>query len=328
MTAVLLILNKREIDLKKAMFAGAVDIVDIDSEEAEIIEALEKAEHVVQLKFESSQLDEEEKEAKVITVCSTKGGVGKTTLSVNIATALAKHNLKVAVLDLDLQFGDISLLFDEQPTSTMYDWVKQSYENGDKSFKRFLVKTKLGIDIMSAPSLPEFAELITGEHVDYLIEALKKHYDAIVVDTPPAFVETSLVALDHSDFILLIASLDLPALKNGKLAVETLNVLGFKDKISIVLNRDSEMEGMTLDLIEDALGMKIKWRIPSDYRTVIASINKGIPFVFSEPRTPVAKAVLTLAENIVKDVRCEGSIEKKEKQKKGFFIKRKKAKRI
>lgn len=320
-TAVLLLLNNQDIDLKKAMFSGAVDIVDIESEETEIIEAINRAELVVRLKFEISQEDNGEKTtAKVITVCSTKGGVGKTTLSVNIASALRKNNLKVAVIDLDLQFGDISLLFDQQPNHTIYDWVKQSYENGDKSFEQFIVKTKNGIDIMAAPTLPEFAELINGEHVDFLIDLLKNYYDAIVIDTPPSFVETSLVALDNSDYILLIASLDLPALKNGKLAIDTLNVLGLKDKISIVLNRDSEMEGMTLELIEDVLGMSIDWRIPSDYRTVISSINKGIPFVILEPRTPVSKAVMRLANYIIGKDEIENHIANIKKKKKGLFF--------
>lgn len=323
-TAVLLLLEKQNIDLKKAMFSGAIDILDVESEETEIIDSFTKAEQVIRLKYEMIQeANEENVCGRVITVCSTKGGIGKTTLSVNIATALNKNNLKVAVIDLDLQFGDISLLFDEQPNQTIYDWVKQSYENGDKSYETFLVKTKMGIDIMAAPTLPEFAELINGEHISFLIDALKRKYDCIVIDTPPAFVETSLVALENSDHILLIVSLDLPALKNGKLAIDTLNVLGQKEKISVVLNRDSDMEGMTPDLIENVLGMKIDCRIPSDYRTVISSINKGEPFVTLAPRTSVAKSVIKLANQIMdeKVSEEESNLRKKDNKKKRIFFK-------
>jgi pilus assembly protein CpaE len=315
--SVLLLLNKENIDYKKAMYAGAVDVLDIESDESEVIDSIQKAENVISLKVESLQGTKDQKEAKVITVCSTKGGVGKTTLTVNTAVALNKQNLKVAVIDLDLQFGDVSLLFDQPSTPTIYDWVKQSYENGDKSFEPYLLKHKTGIDILAAPALPEFSELITGEHIVYLIEGMKQKYDVIVIDTPPAFVETSLVGLEHSDHILLIASLDLPAVKNGKLAIETLNLLGLKDKITVVLNRDSEMEGMTLELIENVLGMNINGRIPSDYRTVISSINKGDPFVLSAPRTPVAKAVMKITEKLIHDIP-----EKKEavKKKKSLFF--------
>ncbi len=321
LTAVLLLLKKDEIDYKKAMFTGAVDVIDIDSEESEVLLSIEKAEKIVNFKAQINDHanKEEKKEAKVITVCSTKGGVGKTTISVNTAVALNKHNLKVAVIDLDLQFGDVTLLFDQQAGQTIYDWVKQSFENGDKSYESYITRHKMGIDILAAPSLPEFAELITGEHISYLIDAMKQDYDMIIIDTPPAFVETSLVALEMSDIILLIASMDLPALKNGKLAVETLSLLGLKDKIKVILNRDSQTEGITKEMVEDVLGMKIEGRIPSDYRTVISSLNKGEPFVTMAPRSSVAKSLMKISEHIVHSFPKEKQISIQDKKKKGFF---------
>ncbi|MBD8069126.1 AAA family ATPase [Bacillus sp. PS06] len=326
LTSVLLLLHKESIDLKQAMFSGAVDVVDIDSDESEVIKAIKKAEEVIRIKVKHDQeMNGIVREAKVITVCSTKGGVGKTTISVNIAAALNKHRLKVAVLDLDLQFGDVSLLFDLQPTQTIYDWVKQSYENGDKSYDRFLSKHPSGIDVLAAPSLPEFAELISGEHILYLIEAMKQEYDMIIIDTPPSFVETSLVALENSDVILLIASLDLPALKNGQLAIETLNLLGLEDKIKVVLNRDSKTERMSIELVENVLGRKIEASIPSDYHTVISSINKGESFVSGEPKTAVAKAVMKLTKQLISKMPSEIETRIEEPKKKGFsFFNRKK----
>lgn len=321
LTAVLLLIEENKLDYKKGMYVGAVDILDIDSDEEEIIDSLKKAEEVIALKIKGNEIvTGEGKEAKIMTVCSTKGGVGKTTISVNTATALSKSNLKVAVIDLDLQFGDIALLFDLQPPRTIYDWVKQSFENGDKSFQRFFIEHPTGIDVLAAPILPEFAELITGEHIGYLLDAIRSHYDVVIVDTPPTFVETSLVALEKSDVILLIASLDLPALKNGKLAIETLNLLGLSDKIRVVINRDDDTEGMTMDLVENVLGRKIETSIPSDYRTVIASINRGEPFITLEPRSQVAKAVMKLSEQIIHVKEEELSPRKKEKKKKRFIL--------
>ncbi|MBU9711581.1 AAA family ATPase [Evansella tamaricis] len=325
LTSVVLLLKKSDIDYKKAMYAGAIDVLDIECDEEEVIEAIQKAETVTRLKMEAEYGDSIDKQAKIITVCSSKGGVGKSTISVNTAVALRKDNLKVAVLDLDLQFGDIALLFDQQPIQTIYDWVKGSYEHGDKSFKPYLLKHKSGVDIMAAPLLPEFAELIKGEHIAYLLDAMKEEFDYIVVDTPPAFVETSLVALENSDVILLIASLDLPALKNGKLAIETLSLLGFKDKIQVILNRDTEMEGMTKETVEDVLGLAIHGTIPSDYRTVISSINKGEPFVEMSTRTPVAKAVLKIVKGIIHSFSLEeqetkNKTEKETTRKKKFFF--------
>ncbi|WP_096156529.1 AAA family ATPase [Bacillus sp. FJAT-45066] len=320
LTAVILLLQQKEIDFKKAMFVGAVDVLDIECEESEVIDSIQRAEKVVQQKVELDESSKNKKEAKIITVCSTKGGVGKTTISVNLAASLSKHNVRVALVDLDLQFGDVALLLDQSIDHSIYDWVKLSYENGDKSYSKFMMRTKAGVDILAAPDLPEFAELITGEHISYLLDVLKQDYDYIVIDTPPAFVETSLVALENSDTILLVASLDLPALKNGKLAVETLGVLGLKEKIKVILNRDSEFEGMTKEVIEDVLGLPISGRIPSDYRTVISSINNGEPFVLKASRTPVAKAVLKICEQVIDSFPKE-KINKK-KKKLSFFSRR------
>lgn len=318
-TVVLLLLHEKDIDYKKGMFAGAVDVLNIESDESEIIESIHKVEEVIQLKLKA---DKEARgivtEAKVVTVCSTKGGVGKTTISVNLAAAFKKQNLSVAVLDLDLQFGDVSLMFDLQPTKTIYDWMKQSYENGDKSYDKFLLKHKTGIQILAAPTLPEFAELVKGEHISYLIEAMKKDFDVIVIDTPPSFVEASLVALENSDLILLIASMDLPALKNGKLAVETLELLGLSNKIHVILNRDGTTQGMSKELVENVLGRKIEGTIPSDYYTVIESINKGESFVTGDSRTAVAKAMMSLSEQLLNLAPPDELTRKKEKKRKSF----------
>lgn len=312
LSAVLMLLQENQIDYKKGMYSGAVDLINIDSEEKEIIESIQKLENVVRLKLRGEKAAKgSTNAAKVITVCSTKGGVGKTTISVNLAVAFQKQNLKIAVVDLDLQFGDVALLFDLQPSKTIYDWVKQSYENGDKSYERFLLKHKSGIHILAAPTLPEFAELVKGEHITYLIEALKYDYDIIVIDTPPSFVETSLVALESSDIILLIASMDLPALKNGKLALETLDLLGMTGKIQVIINRDGTTNGMSKEMVENVLGRKIAGSIPSDYFTVIESINKGESFVTGDSRTPVAKAMIDLSMQLLNITPPEKASKKK-----------------
>lgn len=321
LSSVVMLLKEEQIDYKKGMFSGAVDLLDIGSDEDEIIKSLHKAEEVIYLKIKGDKASKGiVSEAKVITVCSTKGGVGKTTISVNLAVAFQKQNLKIAVIDLDLQFGDVALLFDLQSTKTIYDWIKQSYENGDKSYDRFLLKHKTGIHILASPTLPEFSELIKGEHVAYLIEDMKKDYDIIVIDTPPSFVETSLVALEHSDLILLIASMDLPALKNGKLALETLHLLGLTSKIHVIINRDGTTNGMSKEMVENVLGRKIEGSIPSDYFTVIESINKGESFVLSEPRSSVAKAMMSLSMQLLNITPSDDLTRKKEKGRKGFSL--------
>ncbi|MBU8908038.1 AAA family ATPase [Desertibacillus haloalkaliphilus] len=301
LVTIILIASKEEIDLKKAMYVGAVDALETPLQEEDITQAVKKAESIIEFKTENTtQVKEKERSpAQVLTVCSTKGGVGKTTIAVNLAVSLAKQKNKVAIIDLDLQFGDVSISFDVQPKTTIYEWIKESYEvTEEKKVKPFMVTHKSGVDILSAPLLPEFAEVVNGEHVSFICEALMYEYDYIIFDTPPALVETVLVALEYSQEILLITAMDLPTLKNGKLAIETLALLGLKDRIKVVLNRDAEMEGMTIETVKNIMGIDVYSRIASDYKAVVSSLNKGEPLVLSQNKSAVAKGIVTLADKL------------------------------
>ncbi|WP_102027447.1 AAA family ATPase [Salirhabdus sp. Marseille-P4669] len=317
---VILIDKLENIDYKKAMYVGATDIINVDFSEEEWKQALVKAESIIEMKMEDFEKKSDKKQGRIITVASTKGGIGKTTLSVNLGVSLAQRNVKVVIVDLDLQFGDVPLLLDLQPKQTIYEWLKESYENGDGKVTPYLTSDKKSnITILSAPTLPEFAELITGEHITNIFNQLQKDFDVIIVDTPPSFVETSLVALENADDILLITSLDLPSLKNGKLAMDTFKLLEFKDKVKIILNRETPMDGMDAETVESILGQKMEASIPSDYKTVISSINLGVPFVLGASKTAVAKGV----EKLINQLMTEKE-PKKKKDKKRFAFRRKK----
>lgn len=293
-TAIVLI--SEEVDFKSAMYVGAVDVIQSKLTEDDMNQAAQKAVNVIEYKLEKVPLlKEDAKDGKIITVCSTKGGVGKTTISVNLAVSLAKANIKVAIVDLDLQFGDVSITLDLHPKKTIYDWIKESFEVGREDVLSFMTKHPTGIEVMPAPTLPEFADIVTGESVAYLLEELQKNFDFIIVDTPPALIETSLVAIERSDTILLITSMDLPTIKNGKIAIETLDLLGLKDRIRVVLNRDTPMDDMNLETVEKILGMNVYARIPSDYKVVVISLNQGNPFVLTNPKAQVSKGIEQLA---------------------------------
>ncbi|GAA0480464.1 response regulator [Salinibacillus aidingensis] len=320
---IILIAHEDEIDYKKAMYVGATDVIPLNFEEQEWKQALVKAESIIEIKLEEAEKKFDRKPARTITVASTKGGIGKTTISVNLAVAFAKQGVKVAVIDLDLQFGDVPLLLDLQPKQTIYEWLKESYENGDGKVNPYITydpKTK--VSVLAAPTSPEFAELITGEHISTILSQLKKEFDVIIVDTPPSFVETSLVAIENSEEILLITSLDLPALKNGKLAMDTFELLGLKDKVKILLNRDTKMEGMDQSSVEKIVGQNLELSIPSDYKTVISSINLGIPFVIRSPKTNVAKSIEKLVRRIDSNKDANKTRSKREKKQFSFFRKR------
>lgn len=295
-----LLVPEDELDLKKAMRVGAVDVIRLSSREAEIIDAIREAEKTVQLKSSRVNNKEEKKEyARVITVCSTKGGVGKSTTAVNLATAFSKRLFHVAILDLDLQFGDISIMFDVKPKRTIYDWVNEEYTMARNYMDRLVITHEdSGVDIVPSPLRPEFAEVIKGEHIEELIRQLREKYDVVVIDTSPVLLEPGLIALENSRDILLVVTRDLPTLKNSRLHIETMESLGLTDKVRLVLNRDSRAKGLKIETCEEILQRPIYARIPDDEKVVSTSVNQGVPFVLSNPRTAVSKSIFTLAEQL------------------------------
>jgi len=313
--SIILLLPQGEIDYKKAMLSGAINVLDEDLAVDLLYDALEKAKDQLRTKAEKAY-GMDLHQGRVLTICSTKGGVGKTTMAVNLAVSFAMQKEKVVVVDLDLQFGDLPIVFDVQPRRTIYEWIKETGEGSQPSIEEYLTKHESGVDILAAPLLPEFAELIKGEHVKHLVEELKHEYDRVLIDTPPALLETTLVALENSDDIVMITSNDLATIKNGKLCLDTLELLKLKGNLKVVLNRDHSKGEIKPETVETILGKRVFARIPNDYKTVISSINQGTPFVLLKSKSKVAKKVIQLAERLQSE-----NQQSKRKFKNSFFSK-------
>lgn len=311
--------------LKKAMIAGAREYIIKPFSSDELIDAIRRVfefgrKRKVQEKV-TQVLTEAAKAPQIISVFSTKGGVGRTVLAANLAVALAKEQGKrVALVDLDLQFGDVAVMLNITPKKTLTELVQEINHLDADLMETYLVDHSSGIKVLPAPSRPEYAELIKGSHVEKFLRILKQYYDYIVVDTPPLFNETNLAALDLSDQIILPISLDLPTVKNVKLSLEVLGSLHIKGKVKMVLNRSAQDVGIKSQDVEKSLDFLISAHIPSDGRIVVTSVNKGVPFVVSHPGTKVAKAIEELAEMVRLN---EGTQEKLtvEAQKKGLLVK-------
>jgi pilus assembly protein CpaE len=310
--SLILLVKEKELDVKKAMRVGAMEIISFPINGGEIIQVVKEAEEMVSWKATMVQKDTApiQKKGQIITVCSTKGGVGKTTITVNLAIALAKQKQKVVVLDLDLQFGDVAMHYDIHPKRTIYEWVKE-YEQSQNDIKEYIIEHSSGVDILSSPSRPEFAEEISEKHIGSLLTKLKEHYDWIVIDTSPSLVETGLMALEHSDHILLVTSMDLPTLKNNKLYVDTLDSLNLKRKIMVIVNRDFKTKGIEVETVEKILGLPTNSRIPNEEKIVISSINTGVPVILTHPRSKVAKNISLLAAILTKETHQKGKLQNK-----------------
>ncbi|HWP97458.1 MAG TPA: response regulator [Syntrophomonadaceae bacterium] len=229
---------------------------------------------------------------KIISVFGTKGGVGKSIICTNLAVAAAqKHKCKVALVDLDIQFGDVSILMNLDPRKTILELIQEGEEPGKELLEDYLYERN-GVNILAAPTKPELAELVSPAGVGRILKMFRGYYNYTFVDTPSFIDETTLTALEISDLVLLVITLDLPTIKNVKKGIDILRSLNMLNKIRLVLNRSSGMAGIEPKDVERVLEMPIRAEVPSDGKLVIASVNQGIPFVKMNPKAPISKGII------------------------------------
>lgn len=306
--------------VRKAMTAGARNFLCKPFTGDELCTAIVKTYNAELRRRENvlpSQYQEELK-STVYTVFSTKGGVGKTTIASNLAVSIARSTKKkVALIDLDLQFGDIAIMLNVSVKNTISDLVKEFSQLDRNLMEEYLVTHFSGVKVLPAPIKPEYAEYITVNHVEKIINTLRESYHYIIVDTSASFHESVLTALDMSDRILVVSTLDLPTIKNIKAGLDIMETLRYPDeKIHVVLNKASEQYGIKYKDFENTLRHSIWAYIPEDSQTVVTSANKGFPFVMTRTETRVAKAIIDIGRNLV--VETDGGLIEKPTAKKLF----------
>jgi pilus assembly protein CpaE len=233
---------------------------------------------------------------KVVIVFSAKGGCGKTTLSINLAHALASLGKgKVALVDLDLQFGDVAVALQVEPKKTLSDAISMQNSLDEVGVKSLMSPINGNLDLLLAPTNPTDVEFISADLVDGVIEKLRNSYSFIVVDTPPAFTDVILKVFDTADKCFLITTLDMPSLKNMKIVIGTLEALNFsKSRLDFVLNRSNAQTGISKSDAEIMIGEKFRFAVPNS-EEVSSSTNKGLALVTSKPKHPVSKAIMDMA---------------------------------
>ncbi len=241
------------------------------------------------------------REGRIITVFSAKGGVGKTTLSTNLAVYLASTGARTLLVDLDLMFGDVAISLQLAPTHSIANVTAMAGHLDAQGVASVLTRHTSGLDIIAAPSDPGEGERIPAAAVIELLRLTRTMYDYVLVDTPPSFTEHVLAAFDVSDLSVLIATLDIPAVKNLRIAISTLDALsGDPANRVVVLNRADAKVGLDKGDVERALHQPISATIPNSL-SVPTSINRGVAVVSEEPNSPVSQAIREIADREIRE---------------------------
>jgi pilus assembly protein CpaE len=306
---ILLASGEASVLLEEALEADVSDVLLLPQMTENVVFAIRKASRSTLRPPPSSAPT---RRGRIVTVFSPKGGTGKTVTSTNLAAAFAKFEGKrTLLLDLDLQFGDAAIMLGLEPEKTIYDLVVAPGELDSEKLAGYTTRHPSGLDILPAPVRPEDAELVTETKLSRLLEVARESYDVIVVDTSPFFHGPMLATLDRTDELLLVCGLDVPTLKNVRLALQTLELLAFpQNRIRVVLNRANSKVGMKRSEVEGALEVKVRFEVPSD-RAVPIAVNRGNPAVLAESGADFSKAIREMAKGL-QPVEAKG-------QKRGLF---------
>jgi pilus assembly protein CpaE len=281
--------------LAAAMKAGARDVVH-HTDTAALTEALSRAfELFVALRGPAGAMHV----SKVVAVFSPKGGVGKTTIAVNLALALTERGARrVCLVDLDLAFGDVAITMQLFPTHSIEQAIGSEDTLDVEMLDQLLTRHQDSLMVLAAPPHPDTRERVTPLLVSRVLRTLRETFDYVVVDTAPAFDEQVLTALDETDDVVLVTTLDVPTLKNVKVAVETFDALHIaKDNRHLVLNRADDEVGINADKVEGILGMTVDAQISSSIE-IAAATNAGSPVVVSDPEHQLSTVIRALADTI------------------------------
>jgi pilus assembly protein CpaE len=260
----------------------------------------------------------------IVAVFSPKGGVGRTTVAVNLAVAAATElGKKVVIMDGSFQFGDVGVLLNLNPKSKSIADLLPELETGEPdSLDTFLISHTAGISVLLAPPSPETAEMITASGVKKILEALRRDHDLVVVDCTSYFNDTTLAILDAADVILTMLSLEITSIKNMRLFLEVAEQLGYESgKVRLVLNRADSALGIRVADVEHSIGRKVDETIVSDGRSVVYSLNRGVPFFLSNREAQVSQDILRLARSVVgeRSTTSSETTDRKSTQKKSLF---------
>jgi pilus assembly protein CpaE len=277
--------------VRRAFEAGADDILTLPASADDVSFALQKA----MARKQGVGIATGVALSPMIVVLGPKGGTGKTVTASNLAVSLAEKGHDVAVVDLDLQFGDMGLSLGLAPDKTVYDLVKAGGSMDGDKLDAYLAVHSSGVKVLMAPTRPDHAGIIRTEFLRDVYATLRSCHDFVIVDTPPGFTPEVIASIDSSSHVCVVGMLDSLSLKNTKLGLDTLELMGYSaDRTRLVLNRADSRVGITQDDVLAVVGRMPDVLVPSD-RDIPRSINEGMPIVMAKDRSEAASAFRKLA---------------------------------
>jgi len=278
--------------LARAMECGISRVIDINSNEHDICTHIMTAANRDQNRRFSKQ-NIASYDSKVVACYSPKGGVGKTTLAVNLAYALATMNKKVALIDLSLQFGEVGVFLDIPKGDTIADMVEE-HSLELSTIKSYLIRHQSGIQVMLSSSAPEYAELIQPEHVNAILSTLRTEFDYVFVDMGVSLGDCAIATMETADTILLIVNEDIASLHDAKRSLKVLEALNQQDKVKIVVNKEG-ISTITVKNVANLLEATPVLVVPFDLKSAMLAVNRGIPMLSCAPNSKASKEIRNYA---------------------------------
>jgi pilus assembly protein CpaE len=266
--------------LMMAMRAGVTEYLQRPVTIEAVTEAVERA----ALKLGRAPATDTRPPGQMLAFFSPKGGSGSTTVAANLAVVL--HQLtgkRTLLLDLDLELGELALVLGVRPRFNFVDMVQNFHRMDSGLLASFIQRHDSGVELLSAPYHPDRAEVVTGEQLRRILLFLKQHYDYVVVDTSKAFSQATLVTFEQADLVFLVATADLPSLRNIQRTLPMMRrtLVRGEEQLRLILNRYDAGDTITVSDIEKTLGLKVFWKLSNDYEAVIGSLNSGKPIVLN-----------------------------------------------
>lgn len=311
MAIVLAVTNAGDLDVRDVVRAGAVDLVEVPIPGEQLRDSLDRA-LLLGGRHDETPVPGTAIEPvrpagtlpkRVITIASASGGCGKTFLATNLAWFLTTHaKRRVCIVDLDLQFGEVSASLRLRPRYTITDLIQHDDDSDaelSEHFEEFLEVHETGISVLAAPRDPTEAAVIRPEDVGRVIDAARAHFDDVIIDTPPALADSVVVAYNRSDELFVMATLDIPSIRNMQVFLSTLERLHVADDgIRLILNKAESDAGVEIRQVLKLFPQGFDATLPYA-REVQRSINAGRPVLATNPGADISRQISTSMKRLL-----------------------------